>query len=204
MKRKPISLLLALALYLGLYVPASAAGGTAYASTQSVEVDGKSVQFQMYALKDAAGNGTNYVKLRDVAHVLNGTPAQFAVGYDGSIAITTGQPYADTGTEMTTPYSGDRAYQTGSGSVLVDGKAVTLDAIVLTDDNGGGYTYFKLRDLGSALGFTVDWSAQHGVTVSTGTAQPEQPQPTPKPAGAVGGHYDVTAYDVPADANKDG
>lgn len=169
--KKILSFALALALCAGLAAPAFAAGGTAYASTQSVEVDGKKVEFQMYALRDAAGNGTNYVKLRDVAHVLNGTPAQFSVGYDsasGSILVTTGAAYADTGTEMTTPYSGDRTYQTGSGAVLVDGKAAGLDAIVLTDDAGGGYTYFKLRDLGTALGFTVDWSAQRGVTVSTG------------------------------------
>ena len=34
------------------------------ASTQTVTVDGKAVEFQMYALKDANGNDTNYVKLR--------------------------------------------------------------------------------------------------------------------------------------------
>ena len=40
---------------------------TAYASTQSVKVDGVAVEFQMYALKDEKGNDTNYVKVRDVA-----------------------------------------------------------------------------------------------------------------------------------------
>lgn len=168
--RQLVSLTLCLAALMSTAV-AYAAGGTAYASTQAVEVDGKKIEFQMYALRDANGNATNYVKLRDVAHVLNGTPAQFSVGWDGSIRVTTGQPYADTGAEMTTPYSGNRAYRTGSGAVLVDGKPASLEAIVLTDDKGGDYTYFKLRDLGTALGFTVDWSAQRGVMVSTsGTA----------------------------------
>jgi hypothetical protein len=180
--KKIMSAALALAMTLTLAPTAFAAGGTAYASTQAVEVDGKKIEFQMYALKDASGNGTNYVKLRDVAHVLNGTGAQFSVGYDNaskSIAVTTGAAYADTGTEMTTPYSGDRAYQTGSGAVLVNGAPASLDAIVLTDDAGGGYTYFKLRDLGTALGFTVDWSADRGVIVETGgaaqTTDPTQP-----------------------------
>lgn len=168
--RQLVSLTLCLAALMSTAV-AHAVGGTAYASTQAVEVDGKKIEFQMYALRDANGNATNYVKLRDVAHVLNGTPAQFSVGWDGSIRVTTGQPYADTGAEMTTPYSGNRAYRTGSGAVLVDGKPASLEAIVLTDDKGGDYTYFKLRDLGTALGFTVDWSAQRGVIVSTsGTA----------------------------------
>lgn len=42
--------------------------------------------------------------------------------------------------------------------------------------------------------------------VTGGTAGPEQP-PKPgasRPAGAVGGQYDVNSYDVPADTNKDG
>ena len=38
------------------------------------------------------------------------TKAQFAVGYDGTISLTTGQPCQPGGTEMTTPYSGDRPY----------------------------------------------------------------------------------------------
>lgn len=176
--KKILSAALALAMTLSLLPAAFAAGGTAYASTQAVEVDGKKVEFQMYALKDAAGNPTNYVKLRDVAHVLNGTKAQFSVGYDGSISVTTGQPYADAGVEMTTPYSGDRAYRDGSGSVKVNGQSASLESIILTDDAGGDYTYFKLRDLGAALGFTVDWSADRGVIVETGgSSQPTEKTP---------------------------
>ena len=38
---------------------------------------------------------------------------------------------------------------------------------MLTDDSGGAYTYYKLRDLGKALGFNVDWSAEKGVFVET-------------------------------------
>lgn len=179
MKKKILSAALALATVLSLIPGALAApGGTAYASTQAVEVDGKKVEFQMYALKDANGNGTNYVKLRDVAHVLNGTKAQFSVGYDGSISVTTGQPYADAGGEMTTPYSGDRAYRDGSGSVKVNGQSASLESIILTDDAGGDYTYFKLRDLGTALGFQVDWSADRGVFLNTGgSSQPTEKTP---------------------------
>ena len=176
--KKILSATLALAMTLSLLPAAFAAGGTAYASTQTVEVDGKKVEFQMYALKDDAGNPTNYVKLRDVAHVLNGTKAQFSVGYDGSISVTTGQPYADAGGEMTTPYSGDRAYRDGSGSVKVNGQSASLESIILTDDAGGGYTYFKLRDLGTALGFQVDWSADRGVFLNTGgSSQPTEKTP---------------------------
>ena len=132
----------------------------------------------MYALVDENGGLTNYVKLRDVAHVLNSTPAKFSVGYDGTISITTGEAYTSNGSEMSTPYSGDRAYKPGPGAVKVNGADVSLDAIVLTDDNGGAYTYFKLRDLGAALGFKVDWTGERGVFIETGAeAAPVQEAP---------------------------
>lgn len=172
MKQKVMSLALAMAICFNLAVPALAtASGTAKASTQPVMVDGKAVEFQMYTLLDENGNGTNYVKLRDMAQVLNGTKAQFSVGYDNatkSISAITGQAYTSTGTEMTTPFSGDRAYTGGAQPIQVDGKAVNMTAITLLDDAGGGYNYFKLRDLGKALGFHVGWSAETGVIVETG------------------------------------
>ena len=148
-------------------IPAS---GTAKASTQTVTVDGKAVEFQMYALVDENGNGTNYIKLRDMAQVLNGTKAQFSVGYDNaskSISVATGEAYTSTGSEMTTPFSGDRAYTGGSQSIQVDGEATEMTAITLLDDAGGGYNYFKLRDLGKALGFNVGWSKEAGVFIES-------------------------------------
>lgn len=107
--KKFLSLLLTLALCAGLTVPALAGGiaptlydgsgaapetpaqpeetpapavNTAYATSYSILVDGEAVAFDAYALKDESGNDTNYLKLRDVAHVLNGTAAQFNVGWD--------------------------------------------------------------------------------------------------------------------------
>ena len=152
----------------GITVDKIPAKGTAAASTQSVELDGKKVEFQMYALKDEKGS-TNYIKLRDLGHILNGTKAQFNVGYskETGITVTTGQAYQGNGSEMNTPFSGDRAYAGGGQSVQINGKAVELTAFVLTDDAGGGYTYFKLRDLGAALGFNVSWSKDRGVYVET-------------------------------------
>ena len=133
-------------------------------------MDGKAVEFQMYALVDENGNGTNYIKLRDMAQVLNGTEAQFSVGYDNaskSISVATGEAYTSTGSEMTTPFSGDRAYTGGSQSIQVDGEATEMTAITLLDDAGGGYNYFKLRDLGKALGFNVGWSKEAGVFIES-------------------------------------
>lgn len=139
----------------------------AYASTQSVDIDGTAVTFQMYALKDGNGNPTNYVKLRDIASALNGSTAQFNVGWDGSVNIEAKTPYTPNGTEMYTPYSGDRPYTIASATTNINGIPAELKAIYLADDNGGGYTYYQLRDLGAALGFTVGWTAERGVYVET-------------------------------------
>lgn len=168
MMKRTLSLLLALCMALTLTPAAFAAGGTAYASTQDVELDGKKASFQAYALKDpATGYPTNYVKLRDVAFALSGTPAQFEVSWDGAVNLVTGKAYTANGSENKTPFSGDRAYTDFTGETRVNGKKVNMSAITLTDDAGGGYTYYKLRDLGNALGFGVDWTAERGIIVST-------------------------------------
>lgn len=167
--KKLLSLALAAALLISA-APALAAGEEmAVATTQSVEVDGRAVEFETYALLDANGYPTNYAKLRDVAHVLNGTPAQFAVAWSArdGISVTTGEAYTPDGTEMDTPYEGDRACQRLAETTEVDGAAQHIAAIRLYDDNGDGYTYYKLRDLGQYLGFQVDWSQERGVYVET-------------------------------------
>lgn len=172
MKKRIASLLLCLMTVFALLPTASAANEVAYANAQDVEVDGKVVRFQMYALRDERGYDTNYVKLRDVAYTLSNGPVSFDVDYDQAtrtIEILTELPYSSAnGSEMSAPFSGDRAYKARPTALLIDYTTVkTLDAIILTDNSGGDHTYFKLRDLGEALGFEVDW-VDGRVTVDTG------------------------------------
>lgn len=132
---------------------------TAYANTQTVLLDGKSVEFQTYALKNANGGLTNYIKLQDLAYYLNGTNAQFSVDWNAAqgILLTTGRPYAPVGTELSTPFSGDRPYQDGNPTTTINNASRTVSSIVLTDDKGGDYTYYQLRDMGRNLGFNVSY-----------------------------------------------
>ncbi len=137
--------------------------GTALARTRSVLVDGKEVEFQMYALAAENGDETHYIKLRDLADILDGTAAQFNVTFDGGVTLTSGAAYTDrNGQEGQAPYSGDQAYEKYTGTVTVDGVSLALQAFVIADDTGGGSTYFKLRDLGQALGFNVGFSDEQG------------------------------------------
>lgn len=123
-------------------------------------VDGVLKEFQGYALLDAQGNQTNYLKLRDVAAVLNGTPAQYQVSWDGAINIIMGSAYTPNGSEFQTIFSGEQIYEINQSVTNIQGDAVDIDAIVLKDGAGSGYTYYKLRDLGELIGFRVDWNQQ--------------------------------------------
>lgn len=169
---------LALAFLLTLcLVPATlAASNVAYATQYAILVDGQQVNFDAYALKDANGNDTNYVKLRDIAYVLNGTQSQFSVTWNGAIQVVTGQSYFPDGSEMSAPFSGNQYYQNGTAPMTINGTNSFLSSIILTDSNGGGYTYYKLADLGSALGFDVSWNQNRGCieiqTVQTPTVIP--------------------------------
>lgn len=146
--------------------PAPAPAAMAYARDLIITIDGKPVTFQAYALKEGSGE-TNYVKAREVALRLNGTESQFNVTWDGAVNLLSHTPYEATGGELENPFSGDRAYTVSTAVTKVDGTAVDIQAIVLTDDAGGGYTYYKLKDLADALGFTADWNARDGVTIRT-------------------------------------
>ena len=166
--RRRLSLLIALCMAVTcLPTFTLAASPLAYTRSQSVLVDGTRMDLPSYALVDASGNDTNYVRLRDIAFLLNGTSAQFDVGWDGAVLVTTGRSYTPNGSEMNVPFSGDRAYSVPGTATRIDGVDVRLDAITLTDDAGGGYTYYKLRDLGDALGFTVGWNQQSGIFIET-------------------------------------
>lgn len=107
--------------------------------------------------------GSNYFKIRDVAAVLNGTEKQFSVGYsDGKVTATSGQPYETTGKELTGAPSESRTATRSNDVILVNGKEASLTVYKI-----GGSNYFKLRDLGDALGFSVDWEAEKGVIIET-------------------------------------
>lgn len=145
------------------------ATGTAVPAIQKVDLDGKAVEFQCYALKDAKGNLTNYVRIRDLALALNGTNAQFNVSWDGRASIIPNTAYQVAGGEGTTPYSGNQAYTAVSEiPVSFDGGPVNLTSFLLKDSAGNGYTYYKLRDLGQLLNFNVGWTAERGVFIETG------------------------------------
>ena len=113
------------------------------------------------------GGGTNYFKLRDIAVLMNGTGSAFDVTWDaalGAVNVTTGRAYTPVGGEFTHTPAG--AAIPSSAPLYVDGKLVPCAGYTLSPLPGmAGSNYYKLRDIADAVGFTVDWTAETGVTV---------------------------------------
>lgn len=119
-------------------------------STHNLKVDDNPVSLAAYNI-----NGNNFFKLRDIASILNGTPSQFSVGWDGTekrITLVTGEAYVPDGTERA---AGDGLRRFGlptDASLFVNGAQSAPTAYNIEGNN-----YFKLRDLADLLGFTVEW-----------------------------------------------
>lgn len=125
---------------------------TAAPTPSNVYVDGTLVNFDAYKI-----NNSNYFKLRDLASVLSGTGAKFQIQWDQqatAIRITNGQAYTAEGGEMKGKGSSLKAAKPCEAAIFIDGEAVALSAYEID-----GYNYFKLRDVGQAVGFSVEWDS---------------------------------------------
>ena len=122
--------------YLGS-APVQSGTLTAIPSKTSFEMNGKPVSVpQAYNIND-----NNYLQLRGIAVLLNGTKAQFNVGWDGKYAVI----------ETGKAYSGEANYaamqtttnvRQSNTSFKIDGKPVTFEKAYLID---GDTNYLQLR-----------------------------------------------------------
>lgn len=138
--------------------PSNEAGSAlnAKANQSPVLVNGVKTPFQAYTIEQ-----NNYFKLRDIASVLSGSEKQFEVSWDAehsAINILKNQPYTAVGGELAvTDGSGDKTPVVNKAPVYLDGAPMDLAAYTIDGNN-----YFKLRDLGAALGFDVSWNSESG------------------------------------------
>jgi hypothetical protein len=139
--------------------PASAEPAlTAKPTASSVLVNGKAEAFDAYNINDS-----NYFKLRDLAYALSGAEKQFDVTWHAdidTIILSPGRAYTPVGGEMAAKGAGDKTPAATTSRVVVDGTGELgyyQIEIKLAAYNIGGNNYFKLRDIGEALDFEVDW-----------------------------------------------
>lgn len=145
--------------YYNLNVYRQAARPTIVASGQQLSIDnGVGKAIAAYNI-----NGNNFLKLRDVAYLLNGTAKSFSVGYSQAtnrITLRTGAAYTPDGSELKIP----GAYK----NYTVSPQTIQLDSgfIYPAAYNIDGNNYFLLRDLALLFNFYVGYN-NGTVTIDT-------------------------------------
>jgi hypothetical protein len=124
-------------------------------------IDGNPVEFSAFNI-----GGYNFFGLRDIAHALSGTASQFEVQWIeafSAINLLRGRAYTPVGGEMAVWHVAYAVAMPTTAAVLLDGQSINLRAY-----NIGGFNFFMLRDLGSYLGFNVDWDgATNTILITT-------------------------------------
>ncbi len=157
--KKAMCILLA-AMLVAAILPMGALAAEVVLSGQNLRVDGSAISCEKYNI-----DGSNYFKLRDIAMLLNGTGSQFSVGWDGEkklISIVTGEEYEPNGSELDLS-GGDK-----SATAVPSTQSLTINGVERSDlsaFNIGGNNFFKLRDLGEALGFKVDYDGASNTAI---------------------------------------
>ena len=141
------------------------------ASSQKVKLNGKDVVIYGYII-----DNYNYFKLRDVAAVLKDTEAKFGVEYKDAVAtLTKGADYKVADTDQKEVKKVSKGMLTND-KVMVGDKALTATAYKIDNSN-----YYKLRDLGEALGFGVDFDkATNTVLLTSKEAEVKEEKVAPK------------------------
>ncbi|MBU5669213.1 FIVAR domain-containing protein [Peptoniphilus sp. MSJ-1] len=145
------------------------------ASNQKVTLNGKEVAIFGYNIKDE-----NYFKLRDLAAVLKDTDAKFAVDYkDNVVTLAKGGDYKVLDTDQKSVAEKAKGALTND-KVLVGEDVLKATAYKINDNN-----YYRLRDLGKALGFGVDYDeATRTVLLTTGKLEDKKEEKAVQPTVA--------------------
>jgi len=134
-------------------------GPSVVLSPQNLTVNGVRRDVEKYNI-----DGYNYFKLRDLAVLLADTPAQFSVDWDAesnTVLVVTGAAYTPVGGELV---QGDDR----SATAVKSPQTIRIDEATRTDlpvYNLGGNNFFRLRSLGEALGFQVDFDAETNTAI---------------------------------------
>lgn len=126
---------------------------------KTISVNGENYLVPLYNV-----NNDNYIKLRDLAYMLNYSTNQFDVLYDqekDAINIKKDSQYTVTGSEMTFINDPDINISLNESSLYVDYENVFIESYNINDTN-----YFKLRDLSSVIGFNFNFN-ENNIMITT-------------------------------------
>ena len=137
--------------YVNVYRQTDGSVASIVPSSQYISVNnGRTITIPAYNI-----NGNNFVKLRSIAYLLDGTAKQFSISYNDYtrlISLRSGYGYTSVGGELTVPNFYNKA--------VVSKQTVSLngDYVSPTAYNIDGYNYFLLRDLAALFDFNIQYS----------------------------------------------
>lgn len=160
MKKRFISIIFCVLVFIFFGQMNVLAASSILLSQQSLIVDGKMTAGEVYNV-----GGSNFINLRDLAYVLNGTESQFSVNWDSktnTVIIQTGEGYESNGSELKSSNTNILSADVMSGNtILIDGYTQQ------SGYNINGCNYVKLQDLCLLLGFALDYNASKNAVIMT-------------------------------------
>ena len=175
----------------GAYAAIAAPVASAFPTASTVLVNGEGHEFDAYKIND-----NNYFKLRDLAYVLSGTKREFDVSWDSqnnAILLTSGKPYTRVGGELVGKGAGEKTPSPTSSRILLDGADVNFMAYNIENNN-----YFRLRDIGEAFDFGVDWDGvSNSIFIDTNKGyEAANGNPPERPATSSSGAVTIKYTDI--------
>ncbi len=158
--KKKLSLLLAIVMLVTLLPTAFAESKTVEArkTSQKLTLDGKEVKVGFYNI-----NNSNYIKLRDLAAMFNGTEMKFDVAYDkenNSFIILKGRDYKKIKGDLEELKDEKAKAKMSVKNVLInhnpEGSEIYQEKSAQTAFINGN-NYLKLRDLAKLVGFSINY-----------------------------------------------
>lgn len=170
--KKKISLLLAILMLVTLIPTAFAESKTvdAVKNTKKVTLDGEEVMVGAYDVE-----GYNYLKLRDIAAILNGKKCQFSVGYDEPtklISVELAKAYEKVEGDLAEIKDEKAKAIVSVKKILVNGEEKEIKTALIND-----YNYMQLRDLGSLVGLNVGYDEVNKVIMLKSDAEAKEEAP---------------------------
>ena len=170
--KKKISLLLAILMLVTLIPTAFAESKTvdAVKNTKKITLDGEEVMVGAYDVE-----GYNYLKLRDVAAILNTKKCQFNVGFDKPtklITVELAKGYEKVEGDLAEIKDEKAKAIVSVKKILVNGEEKEIKTALINE-----YNYMQLRDLGSLVGLDVKYDAKNKVIMLKSDVEAKEEAP---------------------------
>ncbi len=167
--KKKISLLLAILMLVTLIPTAFAESKTvdAVKNTKKITLDGEEVMVGAYDVE-----GYNYLKLRDVAAILNTKKCQFNVGFDKPtklITVELAKGYEKVEGDLAEIKDEKAKAIVSVKKILVNGEEKEIKTALINE-----YNYMQLRDLGSLVGLDVKYDKVNKVIMLKSDAEAKE------------------------------